>query len=125
MHQATLAEHKRLERLQLSLDAQDQPGSSRNRRELFPNNHPCHIEVMQTVVLNLAIATRIADSIQLSQSAAREGIRQIQALLKTPMQQNSMVSQSWLSIADPSSQIQCTQLIARMHSEDVKDLLLL
>jgi hypothetical protein len=92
----TLAERHRLERLQKELDdrARRQPSSSRHKRRLFPSDQPWKYEVLSTSLQNLVAATRIADSIQPSGSTAGEGIRQIQALLKTMLSQNAAVSQS-------------------------------
>ncbi|KAE8775622.1 hypothetical protein D1007_51851 [Hordeum vulgare] len=75
---SNLVERECCERIQQSLDAhaaRDQRSSTRNRRQLFPNDRPRHIEVMQTPLLNLAAATWIADYIQPSDSMTVEGIR--------------------------------------------------
>ncbi|KAE8803648.1 hypothetical protein D1007_20494 [Hordeum vulgare] len=90
---ANLAKRERLDRLLDVRATRDQPSSNRSRTQLFPNDRQRHIEVMRTPLLNLAAATRTADSVQPSDSVAGEGIRLIQALLKIAMQQNTVVSQ--------------------------------
>ena len=93
---ATLAERDRLERLQRELDECErrQPSSSRHKHRLYSSDQPRKYQVLSTPLKNLAAATRIADSIQPSGSTAVEGIRKIQALLKTALSQNAAVSQS-------------------------------
>ncbi|KAE8816482.1 hypothetical protein D1007_06088 [Hordeum vulgare] len=116
MQLANLVERERLERLLRSLDARaarDQPSSS--RRQLFLNNRSRHIEVMRTRVLYLAAANRIADSIQLSDTAAGRGIRKIQDLLKTALQQNSTVSPSRHRIRNKSVQADTMQSARSPH----------
>jgi hypothetical protein len=91
---ATLAERDRLERLQREFDdrTRQQPSSSRHKRRLFPSDQPRKYQVLNTPLQNLAVATRIANSIQPFDSVAGEGIRQVQALLKTALSQNAAVS---------------------------------
>ena len=87
---ANLAERTRLENLQRALDErarQRVPDTS--RRQLFPPT-----QVYRTPIQNLAAATRIAESIQPSQSEAGRGLLQIRDLLRAAGDQNSAVSQS-------------------------------
>src|SRR3954466_8345342 len=87
---ANLAERTRLENLQRALDERERqrvPESS--RRQLFQPP-----QVYRTPIQNLAAATRIAESIQPSQSEAGRGRLQIRALLRAAGDQNSAVSQS-------------------------------
>lgn len=92
---ATLAERTCLEKREKALKecARNIPSSSRNRRQLFPNNNTQNYHILRTPVQNLVAATRIADTLQPSGSAA-ERLRHIQALLKAAMAQNSVVTQS-------------------------------
>ena len=88
---ANLAEHTRLENLQRALDERArQRATNSSRRQLFPQP----TQVYRTPIQNLATATRIAESIQPSQSEARRGLMQIRDLLRAAGDQNSAVSQS-------------------------------
>ena len=89
-----MAEHDRLEWLQRELDDREprQPSSSRHKRRLFSSDQPHKYQFLSTPLQNLVPASQIADSIQPSGSAAGEGIRQIQALLKIALSQNAAVS---------------------------------
>lgn len=72
-----------------SSGARRQPHRSASRRTRQSN-----VEVFRTPVLNLAAATKIADSLQPTDSEAGRAIEQIRALLHTVQLQNSAVSQS-------------------------------
>ena len=72
-------------------------GESSGARHLHPRSssqraRQSNVEVFRTPILNLAAATRIADSLQPTDSEAGRGIEQIRALLHTTQQQNSVVS---------------------------------
>ena len=85
---ANLAERTRLENLQRALDERARqriPESS--RRQLFRLR-------LRYTELNLTATTRIAESIQPSQSEAGRGLVQIRALLRAAGEQNTTISQS-------------------------------
>ncbi len=88
---ANLAERTRLENLQRALNERARqriPDSS--RRQLFKPP----TQVYRTPIQNLAAVTRIAESIQPSQSEAGRGLMQIRALLRAAGELNTAVSQS-------------------------------
>lgn len=70
------------------------PVSSRHQRQLFLSGSQNNGQVVRTPVLNVAAASRIADSIQPSGSEAGKGLGQIRALLQAAQHQNSAVSRS-------------------------------
>ena len=76
---ANLAKHTRLENLQRALDERAQQRvQDSSRRQLFPQP----TQVYRTPIQNIAVAARIAESIQPSQSEAGRGLMQIRALLR-------------------------------------------
>lgn len=70
------------------------PTSSRRHRQLFSSGRQDNIEVYRTLLLNVAAAAKIANSIQPSDSEAGRGLEQIHTLLQAAEQQSSDVSQS-------------------------------
>lgn len=114
---ATLAERERLSQMEWSLRAraQDVAETSRSQRRLFPTADEGAYPVLRTPMQNIAAATRIADSIQPSCSAA-DDIRHVKALLKTALQQNVAVTQSHNRVHSKSVRADTT---ASAHSPHV------
>lgn len=113
---ATLAERAWLEQREKALEerARNIPTSSRNRRQLFPNNNNQNFHVLRTPVQNLVAATQLADTLQPSGSAT-EGLRHIQVLLKVAMAQNSAITQSHDRIHSRSVRADTTQSAHSPH----------